>query len=454
MRGEKLEQKEANTPVRKLNGFLKNCSPAAKQSMIFMGWGQIRNKQVGKGILLILAELAFIVYFALIGVTDFIGLFTLGTTAGDPILGIAGDNSITMLIRGVISVIVLMFFVFIYVQNVRDANNIAVRRLEGKPVNGFKQSLGALLDEKFYMVTLTLPVIGVIMFNVLPIVFTILTAFTNYSSEISPPKLVSWIGFGNFITLFTVTSYISTIGKIFCWNVVWAVLSTFLSYFGGLCLALLINKNCIKGRAFWRAFPILAYAVPGFITMIGFRYMFSGMGPINWLLIKMWGVSARVDFLGINSVGMARIVCLLVNTWVTVPSSMLLATSILSNMSKDMYEAAELDGASSMQQFIYLTLPFVFFATTPILISQFIGNFNNFGISFFLRGGLMNMNEYFNANSTDLLINWLYNLALGGSNNYYGLASAVSILIFILTGTFSLLAYVTSPSYKKEDTYK
>lgn len=133
---------------------------------------------------------------------------------------------------------------------------------------------------------------------------------------------------------------------------------------------------------------------------------------------------------------------------------MLLSTSVLSNMNKDMYEAADLDGASSMQQFIYLTLPFVFFATTPILITQFIGNFNNFGISFFLRGGLMNMSEYFNANSTDLLINWLYNLALGGSNNYYGLASAVSILIFILTGTFSLLAYVTSPSYKKEDTYK
>ncbi len=422
--------------------------------MFLMGLGQIRNKQVGKGILLILAEIAFFVYYALIGVTDFIGLFTLGTKAGDPILGITGDNSITMLIRGVISVVVTMFLVFVYYQNVRDAENVALRRGEGKPVNGFKQSLGTLLDEKFYMVTLALPVVGVIMFNVLPIVFTILTAFTNYSSEIAPPKLVDWIGFGNFITLFTVTSYISTIGKIFYWNIIWAVLATFLSYFGGLCLALLINKNCVKGRAFWRAFPILAYAVPGFITMIGFRYMFSGMGPINWLFVKIWGEAARVDFLGINSVWAARIVCLLVNTWVTIPASMLLSTSVLSNMNKDMYEAADLDGASSMQQFIYLTLPFVFFATTPILITQFIGNFNNFGISFFLRGGLMNMSEYFNANSTDLLINWLYNLALGGSNNYYGLASAVSILIFILTGTFSLLAYVTSPSYKKEDTYK
>ncbi len=451
---EKKLSHSAAEPFRKLNLFLRTCTPSAKCSMLLMGLGQIRNKQVGKGILLILAELAFIVYYVLIGVTDFIGLFTLGTRAGDPILGIAGDNSITMLIRGVIAVVVTMFLVFVYYENVRDANNVALRRSEGKPVNAFRQSLGTLLDEKFYIVTLALPVAGVIMFNVLPIVFTILTAFTNYSSEIAPPKLVDWIGFGNFVTLFTVTSYISTIGKIFYWNIIWAVLATFLSYFGGLCLALLINKNCVKGRAFWRAFPILAYAVPGFITMIGFRYMFSGMGPINWLIVKIWGEAARVDFLGINSVWAARIVCLLVNTWVTIPASMLLSTSVLSNMNKDMYEAADLDGASAMQQFIYLTLPFVFFATMPILITQFIGNFNNFGISFFLRGGLMNMSEYFNANSTDLLINWLYNLALGGSNNYYGLASAVSILIFILTGTFSLLAYVTSPSYKKEDTYK
>ena len=106
--------------------------------MLLMGLGQIRNRQIGKGILLILAELAFIVYFALIGVTDFIGLFTLGTKAGDPILGITGDNSITMLIRGVISVVVLIFLAFVYYENVRDANNIALRLSQDKPVNTFR----------------------------------------------------------------------------------------------------------------------------------------------------------------------------------------------------------------------------------------------------------------------------------------------------------------------------
>ena len=103
---------KCGTPFRKLDHFLKNCTASAKCSMLLMGLGQIRNKQVGKGILLILAEIAFIAYFALIGVTDVIGLFTLGTKAGDPILGIAGDNSITMLIRGVLAVVVLLFLAF------------------------------------------------------------------------------------------------------------------------------------------------------------------------------------------------------------------------------------------------------------------------------------------------------------------------------------------------------
>lgn len=454
MRQDKM-LRAAGEPFRKLGRFFKTCGTSAKCSAVLMGLGQIRNGQVGKGVVLMLAEIAFLAYFVLVGAKDLIGLFTLGLTEGDPILGIAGDNSITMLIRGVLSVIVLLGMAYLYVQNVRDAEKTALRAQAGRPVNGFRQSLRTLLDEKFYFVTLALPVAGVLLFNVLPIVFTVLTAFTDYSSNVAPPRLVSWIGFGNFAELFTKVSYVSTIGKIFYWNVIWAVLSTFFSYFGGLCLALLINKKCVRGKTVWRAFPILAYAVPGFITMIGFRYMFSGMGPINWLLVKLWGEGASVDFLDINSVWAARAVCLLVNTWVTVPASMLLSTSVLSNMNKDMYEAADLDGANGMQQFVYLTLPFVFFATMPILISQFIGNFNNFGISFFLRRGVINAAEYERANSTDLLINWLYNLALGGgSDNYYGIASAVSILIFVITGTFSLIAYVTSPSYKREDTYK
>ncbi|MBR1743800.1 MAG: sugar ABC transporter permease, partial [Lachnospiraceae bacterium] len=137
--------------------------------------------------------------------------------------------------------------------------------------------------------------------------------------------------------------------------------------------------------------------------------------------------------------------------WVSIPTSMLLATGMLSNMGAELYEAASIDGASKWQQFIRLTLPFVIFSTTPTLITSFVGNFNNFGVFYFLRGGIY-LDKYFLASDTDLLINWLYNLSI--DNNYYGIGAAVSLVIFVITSVFSLTTYVNSSAYKKEDTYR
>ena len=130
---------------------------------------------------------------------------------------------------------------------------------------------------------------------------------------------------------------------------------------------------------------------------------------------------------------------------------MLLATGILSNMNTDLYEVASIDGASRWKQFVKITLPFVIFSTTPVLITSFVGNFNNFGIFYFLRGGLY-CDGYFLASDTDLLINWLYNLSI--DNNYYGIGAAISLLIFLITSAISLTTYVRSASFKKEDTFR
>ena len=131
---------------------------------------------------------------------------------------------------------------------------------------------------------------------------------------------------------------------------------------------------------------------------------------------------------------------------------MFLSTGILSNANNDMYEAARLDGANGFQQFLYLTLPFVLFATTPIIISTFIANFNNFSIFYFLRPEETLVSGYFNANSADLLINWMYRLTV--DKKLYALGSALSLILFAFMAIFSLIVYVSSPAYKKEDTYK
>jgi arabinogalactan oligomer/maltooligosaccharide transport system permease protein len=390
-----------------------------------------------------------IYYFAASGIEALIGFFTLGTVKADPWTGTAGDNSVIMLIMGILTFIILILLLVCYYNNLKDIKNTANRISSGKPPLTFGEEIKQLLDKKFYLSVLFLPVLGVSVFSIVPIVFMLFIAFTNYGGTIVPPELVDWVGFENFNKLLTLSQFAPTFFKILNWNFIWAILSTTLNYFGGLMLALLLNKKCVKGKIFWRSFPILAYAIPGFITLLSFRFMFSYGGPINGM-ITGWGYPA-IGFLDLDAGWMARIIGLLVNVWISVPAIMLLATGILSNADESLYEAARIDGAGRWKQFTKLTLPFVLFATMPVIISQFIGNFNNFGIFYFLRGGLY-IDGYFLASDTDLLINWLFNLSI--NNNYYNIGASISLVIFLITSIFSLSLYVRSKSFREEDTYQ
>lgn len=434
---------------KSISEFLQFSSPQVKLSMILMGAGHIGYGAVKKGLVYLFIELAMVIYLIRRGVKDLVGFFTLGTVQSDAWTGVEGDNSIIMLLMGIFAWIVVIAFLWVYVQNLRGAYAMQIRKEKGIPNPTLKQELDTLLDRKFYVLVLILPVIGVCVFNILPIIFMILIAFTNYGGEIVPPQLVDWVGLDNFRKLLVLHKFAPTLGKILSWNLVWAVLSTALNYFAGLGLALLLNKECVKGKAFWRAFPVLAYAIPGFITLLAFKFMFSYGGPINQLIVANGGTA--IGFLDLDAKWSARIIGLLVNCWISVPSIMLLATGHLSNRDRTLYEAARLDGAGRLQQFWKLTMPYMIFATTPVLLGQFIGNFNNFGIFYFLRGGLY-MDGYFLASDTDLLINWLYNLSI--DNNYYCIGAAISLIIFLITSVISLIVYVKSPSYREEDTFQ
>ncbi|MCM1107205.1 MAG: sugar ABC transporter permease [Blautia sp.] len=418
-------------------------------SAVIMGGGQLLYGRWGKGLLYLLAELLLVCYFIARGAKDIAGFFTLGTRRGDTWLGIEGDDSVLMLLMGIFAWIVLLVFLCLYVSNLKDAYRSQRLAEAGRPQPRFREELAQLADKKFYVTVLTLPVLGVCVFNILPIVFMILIAFTNYGGSIVPPELVDWVGLENFRKLVTLSQFAPTFFKILAWNLLWALASTALNYFAGLGLALLLNKECVKGKALWRAFPILAYAIPGFITLVAFKFMFSYGGPINQMLVASG--RAAVGFLDLDARWTARLIGLLVNCWISVPSIMLLATGHLSNQDMTLYEAAKLDGATRFQQFQKLTLPFMLFVTTPVLLGQFIGNFNNFGIFYFLRGGLY-VDGYFLASDTDLLINWLYNLSI--DNNYYCIGAAISLVIFLITSAMSLFVYMRSSSYREEDTFQ
>ena len=429
--------------------IIKDGDTKVMASFFVMGLGQLLYKQWIKGFIYLAIQVLFIIYFVFVGAADLFGLFTLGSKESNEWYGIEGDNSIVMLIMGILAVLVLIFYIVLYVANIKDCYRTQSAYDTLRKIDTFKDEANRLLDKSFYKTALALPVVGVMVFSVLPIVFMILIAFTNYGGDIIPPALVDWVGLANFKKILYLGQFAPTFFKIFGWNILWAILSTALNYFAGLGLALLLNKKCVKGKVIWRAFPILAYAIPGFITLLGFKFMFSYGGPINYYISLMGG--DKIGFLGLDAKWTSRMIGLFVNAWISVPSTMLLATGILSNINNDLFEAARVDGATPMYQFRKITLPYVIFATTPVLISQFIGNFNNFGIFYFLRGGLYS-DGYFLASDTDLLINWLYNMSI--DNNYYSVGAAISLVIFIVISIVSLTVYVLSPAYKQEETFR
>lgn len=442
-----LWQKIRNLPSA-VKEFFKESGRETYASMCFMGVGQMINGQYIKGLLYMLAEGGLIAYFALRGISDIIGFFTLGTVKADAWLGIEGDNSVIMLLMGIFAWFALGVLVYLYIHNIKDAKKYADMKIFKEHLPSFRDDLSALINSKFYKLALFLPLVGVLIFNVLPIVFMILIAFTNYGGTIVPPELVDW-SLDSFGKLVTGSELSQSFIRILGWNLLWAFASTMFNYFVGLGLAILFNKKCVKGKAIWRAFPVLAYAIPGFITLLAFKFMFSNGGPINNMIVDNGG--KIIDFFGINSKWMARGIGLFVNAWLSIPSIMLLATGILSNINNDLYEAARIDGASGWVQFKSITLPFVLFSTTPVLINQFIGNFNNFGVFFFLRSDVLS-DGYFLASDTDLLINWLYRMSI--EKNYYSAGAAISLIIFLITSALSLIVYVRSASYKKEDTFR
>lgn len=427
---------------------------AAILSTIFMGLGQIYNRQFVKGILYLAVEAVAVFYFIENLANSLWGIVTLGENPSRlvKVKGIAKmvtyDHSIYIMIQSLITILILILLIIAWYLNIRDAYKIGEKRDNGLQANTFKQSVRYILDYKFAQAFLVLPGIGVLFFTIMPIIFMILLAFTNYSApdHLPPAKLVDWVGFQTFRNLLVLKTWSHTFYGVLTWTIIWAVLSTITTYFGGLLVALLVSQKGIRFKGMWRVILIVPYAVPQLISLLLMRNLFNGQfGPINqymgyfgldglpWLTDPFW----------------AKVTVIIVNMWVGIPVSMLLIMGVLTTIPRDMYEAAEVDGASGYQKFRIVTLPMVLFSTAPTLITQFAGNINNFNAIFLLTGGSPVNGDYQYAGSTDLLVTWLYKLTLDQNKN--NMASAIGIIIFIIVASFSLYNYRRTKSFKEED---
>ena len=434
----------------------KNGDVLTRLSLFIFGLGDLARKQIVKGLAFLASEVLIILYLIDKGGTYLGKLTTLGTAKQTKVkvngfwVYQAGDNSVIILLYGVMSVFVLLLLILLASLSLRSAYKAQVAIKNGERPNTIGQDLRSLFDQNAHVGLMFLPTLGIVVFTILPLVFMISMAFTSYDQNHT--VLFSWVGLKNFGTVLG-NSGGDVNAKLFfsvlAWTLIWAFFATFLNFFLGMFMAMIIERKTIKGKAFWRACFSMSIAVPQFVSLLVMHTMLQRDGAINRLL-ESWGwISGPLPWL--SDATWARVTVIVINLWIGIPYTIMQITGILQNVPTELYEAAEIDGANWWQRFCNVTMPYIFFVLTPYLITTFTGNVNNFNVIYLLTGGEPT-SVGASAGKTDLLITWLYKLTVDKNN--YNLGAVIGIMTFIVLAVVSLLTYRSSGSYKNEEGFR
>ena len=414
-------------------------------SALLPGLGQLLSKHYIKGI-------TFMMIHVLFGVILLSGLssgvmykfITLGEKPEVRTLfkTTPGDNSLDYIVNGSLFLIILSMFIVFYIFNMKDSIRLGKFLDDGNSLPSGKEYYEFAADEAFVPVFLTPGALGIVFIVFFPMLLTILIAFTNYSGpdHLPPKNLFDWVGFRNFENILKQKELRYTFFHVAGWTLVWAILTTVFNFAAGLLLALLTNSKRIKFKGLWRGIFILPYAIPSFVSLLVFRMIFNGMGPINVFL------HSNIPFL--TDATYARTVAILVNTWVGAPYFMVLIAGALTNISSSLYEASDIDGANKWQQFKNITFPMLWLQLGSTMILTFAFNFNNFGAIYLLTNGNPADGKLRYAGQTDILVSWIYKLTI--DNSLYSLAATITIFIFLFVATISLLTFARSKTFNQE----
>ena len=433
-----------------------------------MGAGNFLRGQLVRGGLFLALEVVFIWYMIFHGAYWLQMLPSLGIVGPteeyneffDQYVVTYNDNSFKILLYGVLTIFIIVAFVIAWRLNIKNAYESQRIEESGKHLPKFKDDVRSLVDEKFYKTLLALPIVGITTFTVLPIFFMILVAFTNYDGAHDGyiTNLFDWVGWDNFKTMLGIGtdastgSYASVFGGMLGWTVVWAFFATFSNYFLGILVALMINKKGIKLKKMWRTILVMTIAIPQFISLLYVAKMFDQSGIVNGFLLNHNIISEPIPFWTDKT--LSRVMVILINIWVGVPYLVLIATGILMNIPEEQYESAKIDGASPVQQFFHITMPYMLFITGPYLLTSFTGNMNNFNVIYLLTGGGPTNSAATTASGsagyTDLLITWLFKITQGTDASYY-MASVLGILVFVVVAVITLVVYGLLPSNRNEE---
>ena len=416
-----------------------NHSKTAAVLSLLPGGGQFYNKQWLKGLLYLIATVSFAFAFGDLLNIGLWGIVTLGEQ-------IPRDNSVFLLAEGILAIIILFFGVTLYWLNIRDAYKNGQRRDRQLPVTSLRESYLNLVEQG-YPYVISGPAILLLIFAVIfPIMFSFALAFTNYDLYHSPPAhLFDWVGFKTFANIFTVDIWRSTFFDVLGWTVVWTLLASTLQITIGVFLAILVNQKDLKLKRFIRTMFVLPWAVPGFVTILVFAGMFNdSFGAINNDILAFFSISPipwMTDALW------TRVALILIQGWLGFPYIFIVTTGILQSIPEDLYEAAVIDGATSWDKFMNITLPVILTSMAPTLITQYTFNFNNFNIIYLFNGGGP-ATPGSTAGGTDILVSWIYKLTMQSSQ--YALAAALTILLSVFVIAIAMWQFRKSNSFNQE----
>ncbi|GEL67977.1 sugar ABC transporter permease [Marinilactibacillus psychrotolerans] len=404
---------------------------------IIPGMGQLYNKQWLKGICLIILALAYGFIFADLLNIGLWGMVTLGTE-------VPRDNSVFLLAQGILAIIVVALGIGVYYFNLRDAYKTGQRRDEKLPLYSLKEQYFNLIEQGYpYLVSG--PALLLLIFSVIfPILFSFSLAFTNYNLYNSPPaNLFSWVGFDTFVQIFTVDIWRTTFIDVLSWTIIWTLVATTLQVSIGIFLAVVVNQKDLRFKKLIRTILVLPWAVPGFVTILIFAGLFNEtFGAINLEILSALGIDS-IPWL--TNPFWTRVALILIQGWLGFPYVFIVTTGVLQSIPDDLYEAAIIDGASAIQKFKNITLPLIFISISPIIITQYTFNFNNFNIIYLFNGGGPAVAGS-NAGGTDILVSWIYSLTMTSSQ--YALAAALTILLSIFVITIALWQFRRTKSFK------
>jgi maltose/maltodextrin transport system permease protein len=259
---------------------------------------------------------------------------------------------------------------------------------------------------------------------------------TAQGERVSPGFKVS-IGFANYSRMLFDADFRGPFVSIFIWTVAFAALTVVFAGGLGMTLAVMLNWDALPNKTLYRTLLFLPYAVPGFISILVFKGLFNqNFGEINAILHALFGIRPAwfADPL------LAKTMLLVVNTWLGFPYFMILCAGLIKAIPADLYEASAIAGAGPLDNFFKITAPLILKPLTPLLISAFAFNFNNFVLISLLTDGRPDfLNTKLPAGTTDILVSYTYRIAFTDAGQNFGLAAAISTIIFVMVAMMALL---------------